>query len=712
MRFFAPCPPGATEFLREELLSLHAGDLTLHSRGLGFTGDLQTAYTASLYLRTASRLLIELSSSEASDEDALYQITKTIPWERKFPSEASFACRVTGVPQNKDPRFAALRIKDAVVDRFRENNIPRPTVDRNKPDIRIEAHWNGHYATIFLNWSGAPLHERGYRLERSEATLRETSAALVLSMAAWPQIAQQGGAFVDPVCGSGTLLAEAAMMAINAAPGVLRKKWGFFPWNDHDEKLWIDTLNRARIQFGNGLERLPPIRGFDVDPQNLKKAKNNLRRLGMDHLIRLSTHDIRTGKPANWPLSHSGLLCANPPYGHRLHDNPKPIYAAIGNVFRTLEPGWKLALLAMNRESASSSYLKATQYYSTMNGGMDLVLGVYENYNNRTEKGKELPRSQQKIIREKYDPKAPALKKALQRKIQALGKWAEKSGVSSYRIWDSEMPEFNVAVDWYEGTWIHIQEFSAPAKISQEISQRRLNTLIMTLKELCNCKDENIFIKRHKRGIRPYNRRGTQSQRMIIRENQARFFVNFVDYLDTGIFLDHRPTRARIRRMIGEGSFLNLFCYTGTATVMAALGGAESTVSVDVSNTYLDWCQDNLKLNRVAGKQHRQIRSDSFEWLKKSSEKFDLIFIDPPTYSNGTGRSDWSVQDDHAPLIREAMKHLNKNGTLIFSENFRRFVLDSSLNIHYHVQELTQETLHPDFALLRKSHRCWEFHFP
>lgn len=713
MRFFAPCPPEAENFLRGELDKLGAGGVASGSRGASFEGDLKTAYTAALYLRTASRLLLEITRDGAADEDALYRIAAEIPWEEKFPPTASFACRVTGVPRDRDPRFAVLRLKDAIADRFLRKSRVRPIVDRRNPDIRVEAHWDGRDAVIYLNWSGPPLHERGYRLEQSDTTLRETTAAAVLAMAEWGKIAGDGGAFVDPVCGSGTLLAEAAMMAIDAPPGVHRKRWGFTPWMDHDEVLWQTTLNQARVRFGEGLEHLPVMMGFDIDPNALRVTRKNLRRAGLGTSIRLQAHDIRTGRPELWPSAGRGLLCADPPYGHRAGLDPTPVYQALGAVFRTLSSGWRLALLAPDRKTAASSYLKPDKYLPTISGGMDLILGVYERHGGKEEE----PDPRRAAVRHvpaqpRLDPKASALRDALQRKLSALEKWAKKSGTTSYRIWDSDMPEFNAAVDWYEGRWLHVQEFAAPAKIPRETSRCRLETLLTVLKELTGCSDENVFLKTRERGVRPYTKQNGRTERMIIRENRARFFVNFTGYLDTGIFLDHRPTRALIREKIGSGRFLNLFSYTGTATVMAALGGASATTSVDVSNTYLNWCRDNLELNRVGGKRHKLIRSDAFSWLKKTGEEFDLIFLDPPTYSNGTGREDWSVQAHHGPLIKLAMRRLKPSGTLIFSENFRRFVLDSSLKKYYHIEEVTRETLHPDFALHAHSHRCWEFMLP
>lgn len=719
MNYFIPCPPGAENILAGELRNLGAGSVRAASRGVGFEGDLYLSYIASLRLRTASRILMELASDNAGSEDELYRLASSYPWENLFSPELTISCRVTGVPRDKDPRFATLRLKDAVVDRFNEKTGKRPYVDKKLPDIRIEARWDGRRATIFLNWSGPPLHERGYRLDRTDAVLRETTAAAVLAMSGWPDIRRNGGDFVDPVCGSGTLLVEAASMAVGAAPGVHRKTWGFEGLKLHDETLWTKIRNEAVIQYGESLEKMPLIVGFDNDEYALKTARVNLRRAGLNNVIRLERHDLLKGRPDFWPLGNRGLVCADPPYGVRIATDPQPVYEALGSMFRTLESGWRLAVLAPDRKTASATFLRAERYHHTVSGGMDLVLALYDKLGaskipagisasipaeKPAPKTRELPPEELDIP----DPKEASLKKSLQQNLDALKTWAEKSGVSSYRIWDADLPEFNAAVDLYEGRWLHVQEFAPPAKIPPEKARGRLNTLLNVLMELTGVESENLYLKTRQRGIMPNGKLGNSRDRFIIRDNNLKFYVNFVDYLDTGIFLDHRPTRALIKERIGGGRFLNLFAYTGTASVMAAAGGASATVSVDVSNTYLSWAADNMKLNKLDGRSNFFIKSDAFEFLQDSKDNYDLIFIDPPTYSDGAGRKDWSVQDDHNALIKLAMDHLNKDGCILFSENFRRFVFDEELEKLFNVNEITRETIDADYVGRTKSHRCWE----
>ncbi len=714
MNFFVPCPPGAEDILTGELKKLGAGSVLPASRGVGFKGDLTLSYRACLELRTASRILYELVSDRAGTEDELYKLALSYPWDELFPSSLTISCRVTGVPRDKDPRYATLKLKDAVVDRFSQSTGIRPYVDRKTPDIRIEARWDGRNAVIYLNWSGRPLHERGYRLERTDAVLRETTAAAVLAMSGWSEIAGNGGGFVDPVCGSGTLLAEAAMMAVGAPPGIHRKYWGFEGLRLHNDNLWRRILNDATIRYGESLQRMPLMVGFDNDGSALKTARSNLRRAGLNNVIRLERHDITTGRPAFWPAGVIGLVCADPPYGVRTQADPLPVYNALGSMFRTLENGWRLALLAPDRKTAAASCLRAEEYYHTVSGGMDLVLAVYDRIGGGGKATKMPEISDISDISDsdnQMDSKAPSLKKILEKNFSAMATWAEKTSVTSYRIWDADMPEFNAAVDWYEGRWLHIQEFVPPGSISPEKAHNRLNTLISVLKDVTGCRDENLYLKTRQRGHRPYKKKGDSTNLLIMRENGMRFFVNFIDYLDTGIFLDNRSIRSLIRSkmsVIPKGRFLNLFAYTGTASVMAAAGGALQTVSVDISNTYLNWARDNMKLNRLDSSDNSFIKADSFEFLERNKKKFNLIFIDPPAYSNGSGRPDWSMQEDHTVLITLAMKNLSSDGLLLFSENYRRFKLDPDLNRLFSVKEITRETTEPDFFRRNGVHRCWE----
>jgi 23S rRNA (guanine2445-N2)-methyltransferase / 23S rRNA (guanine2069-N7)-methyltransferase len=298
----------------------------------------------------------------------------------------------------------------------------------------------------------------------------------------------------------------------------------------------------------------------------------------------------------------------------------------------------------------------------------------------------------------------------LLKNMRKLSKWAKKEGVFCYRIYDRDMPEYNICLDIYDG-WLHVQEFAPPSSVEKEVASRRLNTMLAVIRKVFDVKREQIFIKTRYRqkGRRQYEKKAGKGRLLEVREGDCRFLVNLTDYIDTGLFLDHRPLREKIAKEIKGKRFLNLFGYTGTATVCAAKGGAAFTTTVDLSNTYLHWCRLNLSLNGFSGIKHEVVKDDCVEWILKTTKRFDLIFLDPPTFSNTkkTGRT-FDIQRDHSKLITLAMDRLDDNGLLLFSTNFRKFILDRSLFDSFEIVETTDQTIPFDFQRPPKIHRCWE----
>ena len=276
----------------------------------------------------------------------------------------------------------------------------------------------------------------------------------------------------------------------------------------------------------------------------------------------------------------------------------------------------------------------------------------------------------------------------------------EKEGVTCYRIYDADMPEYSAAIDIYEDKWINLAEYAAPDTIDPEAAERRLNELIYATERATGIDIENIYVKQRKemKGKSQYGRLASSNRFNIVHENGLNILVNFQDYLDTGIFLDHRKIRAYIQGISDSKRFLNLFCYTGTATLNAIKGGAVSTVSVDTSSTYLDWAMENLKVNGYPTTIDNYFyRSDAMDYLYSTYDRFDLIFCDPPTFSNSKGRANFDVQRDHKKLIRACMMHLSPGGLLIFSNNYRRFKMDEEVLEEFVVKDITTETIGEDF---------------
>jgi 23S rRNA (guanine2445-N2)-methyltransferase / 23S rRNA (guanine2069-N7)-methyltransferase len=297
----------------------------------------------------------------------------------------------------------------------------------------------------------------------------------------------------------------------------------------------------------------------------------------------------------------------------------------------------------------------------------------------------------------------------LQKNFKQLGKWARKEKIDCYRVYDADMPEYSLAIDLYHD-WVHVQEYAAPKSIDPEKAQARLFDALAAIPQALGVDKSRVIVKRRERqsGTRQYERQSTEGKFTEVSEGGVKLLVNLTDYLDTGLFLDHRPMRLRIQQEAAGKRFLNLFCYTATASVHAAKGGARSTTSVDLSKTYLDWARRNLSLNGFSDK-NRLEQGDVMAWLESNRDEYELIFIDPPTFSNSKRMEGvFDVQRDHVQLLDLAIARLAPGGVLYFSNNFRKFQLDEHLSTRYQVQDITAQTLDPDFARNNRIHRAWK----
>lgn len=299
------------------------------------------------------------------------------------------------------------------------------------------------------------------------------------------------------------------------------------------------------------------------------------------------------------------------------------------------------------------------------------------------------------------------IKNRLEKNFKKLRPWAERNKIEAFRLYDRDIPEYPYIVDIYKDQYL-IYDKSDPVK---DQNKNRLPHVIEALKELFKCQESAIVIKKRERqeGLKQYDKLSDKNLNIEVRESQALFRVNLHDYLDTGLFLDHRPMRQIIFKSVSGKSFLNLFCYTGAVSVFAALGGADTT-SVDMSQTYLRWAQDNFALNGIDLAKHKFINANVLEWLQgaRALEKFDVIFLDPPTFSNSKKMKDsFEVERDQEFLVQACMDMLNPQGVLYFSNNKRKFRLSDKVLSKYNVKDLTEESIPQDFHD-KKIHCCFE----
>lgn len=717
--FFITCPKGIEGLLLDELRALGAESAKETLAGVSVQGSLELGYRICLWSRLANRVLLILDRFPATDAAALYAGVEQIDWAGHLRADGSLLVDFTGhLPGVDNTHFGALRVKDAIVDRLRTADGARPSIDKVSPDLRINVHCRNSEVQLALDLSGQSLHQRGYRLQQGAAPLKENLAAAILIRAGWPALAQQGAALADPMCGSGTFLVEAGLMAADIAPNLHRQHWGFSNWLQHAPELWQPLLSEAQSRAEAGLAGRPLwIRGYEADPRLLQPLRNNIQRAGLSEWIKVYQGELATFAP-NPDRAQTGLIVCNPPYGERLGETASLVYLyqKLGEVLRSTCTGWQAAIFTGNPELGRRMGIRSHKQYSLFNGALPCKLLMMDLQPERyiTGAAPDARRVESAGASGAPEPAARLSESAqmfanrLKKNLKTLGKWARQQNISCYRLYDADMPEFAVAIDLY-GDWAHVQEYAAPASVSEEKAQARLQDVLVALPQVLGIADSQIVLKQRQRqtGKQQYERMARKGEFMEVSEGQVKLLVNLTDYLDTGLFLDHRPLRLRIASEAQGKRFLNLFCYTASATVHAAVAGARRTTSVDLSKTYLDWARRNLSLNGLSDL-HQLVQDDVMAWLEQDRNEYELIFIDPPTFSNSKRLDDvFDVQRDHVQLLDMAMARLAPGGVVYFSNNFRRFRLDPELAERYRVEDISAQTLDRDFQRNSRIHRTW-----
>lgn len=693
---FASTARGLEELLKTELEKLGAVECRVVQGGVHFEGDTRLLYQSLMWSRLASRIMMPLGECKVYSDLDLYLGVQAINWTEIFNPGATFAVHFSGLNDEiRNSQYGALKVKDAIVDSFTRKNLPRPNVEREMPDLRINVWLNQETAHISLDLSGEGLHLRGYRDRTGIAPIKENLAAAIVMRSGW----QPGTPLLDPMCGSGTLLIEAAMAATDRAPGLHRGHWGFSGWAQHDDAIWgevkADAQNRAREGLAAYESR---FYGSDSDARVIENARKNARRAGIGELITFEAKDVaQLSNPL--PQGPYGTVISNPPYGERLESEPALIalHSLLGRLLKAQFGGWNLSLFSASVDLLNCLQLRADRQFKAKNGPLDCVQKNYHLAENTGE------------------AKAPAmaedLANRLRKNVKKLEKWARQEGIECYRLYDADLPDYNVAVDRY-ADWVVVQEYAAPKTIDAQKARQRLFDIIAATIHVLGIAPNKLVLKTRERqkGNNQYQKMNEKGDFIEVSEYNARLWVNLTDYLDTGLFLDHRIARRMLGQMSKGKDFLNLFAYTGSASVHAGLGGARSTTTVDMSRTYLEWAERNLRLNGLSGRAHRLIQADCLGWLQETDEQFDLIFIDPPTFSNSKRMEEsFDVQRDHMRLMEDLKRLMRKGGTIMFSNNKRgfRMDLDGLAKLGLKAQEITQKTQSQDFARNRQIHNCW-----
>ncbi|HDR1041785.1 TPA: bifunctional 23S rRNA (guanine(2069)-N(7))-methyltransferase RlmK/23S rRNA (guanine(2445)-N(2))-methyltransferase RlmL [Pasteurella multocida] len=709
-QLFATTARGFEELLKVELTDLGAMDCQITQGGVHFHADEETQYRVLLWTRLASRILLPIVTCKVYSDLDLYSAVVGQNWLDYFDEKAHFMVDFNGTNREiRHTQFGAMRVKDGIVDYFERVGKPRPNVDKSQPDIRIHAYLNREELVISLDLSGEALHMRGYREDTGKAPLRETLAAAIVLRSGW----QLGTPLVDPMCGSGTLLIEAAQMQANIAPQLHRLHWGFDFWKGHNQQAW-DKVKGEAIELAEqtfNQNQKANFYGSDLDHRVLQKAKRNAQNAGVAHLIQWQQGDVAALK--NPFVEEKGTVICNPPYGERLGTTPALIalYSVFGQRLKQQFADWNVSIFSGEPALLDCLRLRSHRQFKAKNGPLDCVQKNYH-ISPRTIASEENTQNLPEIDRTLTSAQvAVDFANRLQKNSKKIEKWAKQQGINAYRLYDADLPEYNLAVDRYDDH-IVVQEYAAPKNIDENKARQRLLDAVTATLQVTGVETNKLILKvrQKQKGTNQYEKLANKGDYFYVNEYGAKLWVNLTDYLDTGLFLDHRLTRKMLGEMAKGKDVLNLFAYTGSATVHMALGGAKSTTTVDMSNTYLNWAEQNLLLNELEGKQHKLIQADCLQWLARCDRQFDLIFVDPPTFSNSKRMEDsWDVQRDHIKLMTQLKRILRPNGTIVFSNNKRGFKMDleglSALGLS--AVDITAKTLPLDFERNKQIHNCW-----
>jgi len=698
--YFAPAPRGFVGLLAAELRQLGVQDARERGAGVAFSGSLELGYRVCLWSRLTSRVLLEIAGGHADDPDTLYELTRRVDWRDHLRQDHTFAVHVSQAQSSiNHTHFATLRVKDAVVDQWREAHGDRPSVDALHPGLRLHVHVLRREVTFYVDLAGESLHRRGYRGDGVAAPLKENVAAGILLRAGWPEIASQGGALVDPMCGSGTLLIEAAWMISDVAPGVLRTRCGAEGWVHHDAALWQKLRSEVEERRRSGALSATIV-GGDIDTGAVRAASANLARAGLGDQVSAKQNDARAAHRLLPSTPLTGLVICNPPYGERLgeREQAESLYVDFGAALREQFGGWHAGVLTTDSDLAAHLGLRARRRLEINNGPLECQLLEFDllDVAERRRRQAEAEARKSALRAQVADG---AFANRLRKNMRKLTPWARREGISCFRLYDADIPEYSVAVDSYDG-WLHVQEYQPAKTVDAKAARRRLEEINAALALVCELPGERIVLKPHarQRGARA-SKHHDRGEWLQVREGELCFAVNLFDYPDAGLHLDGRLLRQRLAERAAGKRVLNLFGHTGTATVAAIRGGARATTTVDDSQAYLDWAQRNLELNGVAtGRHHRLERADCLQWLSSSRAEFDLIYLDAPAFSRSNkNRGPFEVQRDHLALIQQVMSRLADGGALIFVTSRRGFKLDRGACESFAVHEWTRHTTPRDF---------------
>ena len=774
LELFATCPKGFERLLAGELAGMGVASPRPLRGQVSFSGSLEEALRVCLWSRLASRVMLVLAHADAADSDTLYESVATLPWEDHLSLSATFAIDAHGTNANlRNTQFVALRAKDAICDRMQAKLGGRPNVDARNPDVSVAVRLRAERATIAIDLSGSPLFRRGATRRTSSDGLggiRPDYAAALLATGGWHRCCRRDRpALASVFSGSGTVLVEAAGIALDRAPGLLRARWGFERWLGCEPATWESLLDEADERAERGAERAESLALVALDPRSGAgtAARQALRASGiaLEPACTRNAAELASalaGAPADASLMTVDLSWLAE--GEQARE-----VAALGiaaEATASLPAGTPIATLSAGTSLEAALGLAAAESHDVLVGRDPATLARYvaadataaqDAAGPDTTAGTASPQAAAPVARHSVTLKdgttVPVLVAASDQfaarlaKVQRLrAKWARRSDVSCYRVYDADLPDYAVAIDLYQASaasrgrdagarWLVVQEYAAPRGIDPELAHRRLLDVLAIAPRVLGVAPEDVTlrVRRRAKGGSQYADAGEAQLARggrrpgwldlapgahLVDEGGLIFEVNLAERLDTGLFLDHRDVRTEVREMakrtVGSKRFLNLFAYTGTATCYAADGGAKYTTTVDLSRTYLDWARRNMARNGFTGKEHEFVQADVVAWVSEqrhTPNRWDLVFCDPPTFSNSKRMTSaaFDVQRDHAELLIGISRLLTRNGVCLFSCNLRGFAPDVEklARAGVQIEDVTAGTIPEDFGRNAKIHHCY-----
>ncbi len=511
-QLYATCASGLEQLLAEEIRACGGSNVNVAGSGVRFDGALDVAYRACIWSRVANRILLPIHSGSAASPEALYEVVQEVDWAKHLEVSGTLAvdfyCSHSNITHSQ---FGALKVKDAVVDQYRDRFGVRPNVNRDQPDVQINVYLYRNKARIAIDLSGSSLHRRGYREQAGPAPIKENLAAALLLASGWPTAMEQACTFVDPMCGSGTIAIEAAMIVCHQAPGLHRDYFGFLGWLQHDAAVWQQVKADALAA------RKPSaclIVGSDNSAHAIKLAQENAVLAKVDDAIEFVRHDVLQGSvlkslnkqsQTTQQSSHEkGFILSNPPYGERLSADAL-FYENLGKQLSQNYSGWKVAVITANAVLLKHARLPFKPLLDVRNGGMDCQL---------FEGTIPLVADANAASLETEQIDATDFINRVKKNNKHLKSWVKREGIRAWRAYDADLPDYAVAIDVYECANKHVvvQEYQAPVTVNAILAEARLNAIMAAIPELYNVSAANVHLKvRQKQaGRSQYERRASQ----------------------------------------------------------------------------------------------------------------------------------------------------------------------------------------------------------